>query len=102
MHEEFVVHKGYRPKLDRSWPAHWQELMSNCWSVDIHVRPNFDTIWRSMEDELELLDESVSMTASIHARQKKKTKNDKPDQQRLDVDTRLNNVTEQKDVPNTV
>ena len=96
MHAEFVVHKGYRPKLDSTWPAHWRELMSNCWSVDIHERPDFDTICNALEDEIDELDDSVSMTNDIRAKSKKKImakkKNNKPEHQILDVDTRLNNI----------
>ncbi len=51
MHAKFVIQKGYRPKLDASWPPSWSRLMRTCWASDIHTRPSFDEIVQILEEE---------------------------------------------------
>lgn len=51
MHAKFVIQKGYRPKLDASWPPSWSSLMRTCWAADIHIRPSFDEIVQILDEE---------------------------------------------------
>lgn len=51
MHAKFVIQKGYRPKLDTSWPPSWSSLMRTCWAADIHIRPSFDEIVQILDVE---------------------------------------------------
>jgi serine/threonine protein kinase len=46
-----VVRGGERPKLDRSWPAGFSQLLTDCWNENPEIRPSFSTI-KSKIDEL--------------------------------------------------
>ncbi len=54
MHAKYVIQKGYRPKLDESWPSSWSILMLNCWSRDLHHRPSFDEIVRILGEKQDI------------------------------------------------
>ena len=41
---EQVVHGGGRPPLNKKWPSELNILISDCWNVDIKVRPTFGEI----------------------------------------------------------
>eukprot|EP00591_Stephanopyxis_turris_P012733 CAMPEP_0195511724 /NCGR_PEP_ID=MMETSP0794_2-20130614/3948_1 /TAXON_ID=515487 /ORGANISM="Stephanopyxis turris, Strain CCMP 815" /LENGTH=286 /DNA_ID=CAMNT_0040639377 /DNA_START=8 /DNA_END=868 /DNA_ORIENTATION=- len=41
MHSDLVVNRGFRPKIRSTWPEFLQNLLQQCWSVDIQKRPNF-------------------------------------------------------------
>jgi serine/threonine protein kinase len=44
-HSELVVHGGDRPKLDaKNWSVELCTLLSQCWSVNIRERPNFEDV----------------------------------------------------------
>jgi serine/threonine protein kinase len=45
--EEFidqVVHQGERPKLDRSWPVGFTNLLKACWADEAERRPSFGQV----------------------------------------------------------
>jgi len=90
-HAEKVVGQGQRPKLDRTWPASWVELIKSSWNQDAQARPNFDAIVGNLEDRMNELEEDdgviPSRASEIRAkrRRKKPTKKDTA----LDTDTRL-------------
>lgn len=108
MHSDLVVHKGFRPKPDGSWPIPWTDLMRRCWDATIQARPSFTEILDVLDAEIEemLSDGSedgsgyngaVSLSPRrmelIHARKTKslclKTSAAKSiDAKKLDVDTR--------------
>lgn len=52
MHAELVVEKGYRPKVEDSWPIAWSELCRNCWSKDMNQRPSFDEVCEILGEEI--------------------------------------------------
>lgn len=66
-----VVGQGYRPKIDRSWPVSWSDLMARAWSQDKLSRPDFDEIAVFLDREVsELLD----AVGEIPSRSSKKTR----------------------------
>lgn len=87
MHADLVVSKGNRPKLERSWPFSWRQLMSLCWSQDIFDRPDFIHIVQTLDAELEVLTNRA--TAAKEIKYKKKKKVEMIGLKPLDTDTRL-------------
>lgn len=51
MHDELVVHKGYRPSVDPKWPATFGDLMKGCWSNNPSKRPDFSYITELLAEE---------------------------------------------------
>lgn len=51
MHDELVVHKGYRPSVDPTWPATFGDLMKECWSNNPSKRPDFSYITEILAEE---------------------------------------------------
>jgi len=49
---EQVVHGGGRPHLSKKWPAELNKLVSDCWNVDVDVRPTFGQIVDRIDDLL--------------------------------------------------
>ena len=49
---EQVVHGGGRPTLNKKWPSELNKLISDCWSVDIEVRPTFGQIVDTIDNLL--------------------------------------------------
>eukprot|EP01083_Nonionella_stella_P254270 873947_1 len=70
MHADLVVSKGNRPKLERSWPISWRQLMSLCWSQDIFDRPDFIRIVETLDAELEVLTNRSSAANEIKYKKK--------------------------------
>jgi len=105
MHSEMVIGKGYRPTPDPTWPESWRSLMSKCWAADGNSRPTFDTILKTMNEELDewtaegddFLTNENSTSVGGKGTDKIKAKKSKSvfyikarkDSSRLDVDTRL-------------
>jgi serine/threonine protein kinase len=57
--EEFmssVVENGERPKLDKTWPVGFSQLLTKCWDCDPQIRPSFaminDKLNELIEDDL--------------------------------------------------
>lgn len=51
MHDELVVHKGYRPSVDPKWPVTFGDLMKGCWSNNPSKRPDFSYITELLAEE---------------------------------------------------
>jgi len=90
MHADLVVSKGERPKLERSWPTPWRELMQMCWSQDIIDRVDFIRIVATLDTELEVLTNKQSTAKDIKYKKKKKEKVEMVGLKPLDTDTRIN------------
>lgn len=56
MHDELVVHKGYRPAVDPKWPQAFGDLMKRCWSNNPSKRPEFSDITEILAEETLRLD----------------------------------------------
>jgi serine/threonine protein kinase len=86
MHADLVLGRGNRPKIERSWPFAWAQLIRTCWSTDINERLDFNQICEILRDELGVLNNEVGdkNPSDIKA---KKTKKD-VEGVRLDIDTR--------------
>mmetsp|Transcript_18624 Transcript_18624/g.23117 ORF Transcript_18624/g.23117 Transcript_18624/m.23117 type:complete len:394 (-) Transcript_18624:143-1324(-) len=52
MYENLVVKKGYRPKVNSSWPKGWQSVMADSWSHDSKLRPSFHDIMETLRNEI--------------------------------------------------
>lgn len=85
-HADLVVGKGYRPKIERSWPFAWSQLMRTCWSTTINERLNFDEIFDDLNSELQDLNSRVNRHGHVEIKAKKKVKD--VEETNLDVDTR--------------
>lgn len=44
-----------RPKISRSMPVVWKNLITSAWSRDISTRPSYEEIGCILEEELTLL-----------------------------------------------
>jgi Protein tyrosine and serine/threonine kinase len=92
LHSERVVRGGSRPKPESSWPLAWVQLMQECWSKDIHSRPDFDHVVTVLDEEVTdlLREDGVVPTRANEIRAKvRKEKRRATDALRLDIDTRL-------------
>jgi hypothetical protein len=97
MHSERVVRGGLRPKPDASWPLAWVQLMNECWSQDIHLRPDFEHVVNVLDEEVTdlLRAEGVVPTRSNEIKAKKRKQQRRAtDALRLDVDTRLSTAVD--------
>jgi serine/threonine protein kinase len=93
-HADEVVAKGVRPKIARSWPVSWGEVMITCWQTDIHERLSFDHILDFLNDEYDILKkESDGQYVGQHVKDIRGKKKRKPDDfdinKTLDTDTRI-------------
>jgi len=86
MHADLVLSRGYRPKIEKSWPYSWCELMKQCWSSDINERLDFDNIYHICEIEFVKLTRMFSDKDPVDIKVKKKRK--EIEGERLDLDTR--------------
>lgn len=94
-HAEFVVGRGDRPKIYKSWPLAWSMLMTSCWSSNIQERRDFVEIVDNLTEEYNaLFFQSGQKPTDIKA--KKKSKDDEVDAT-LDIDTRQTYVNENGD-----
>ena len=53
MHRIRVVESGERPKLERSWPREFCDLLVACWQKTPHQRPSFATIYDHLNQMIE-------------------------------------------------
>lgn len=47
-----VVRKGVRPKIDKSWPKDFVDLLESCWHLDFTQRPSFEMVSHSLTRQL--------------------------------------------------
>ncbi len=86
MHADYVLGRGYRPKIERSWPTAWGSLIRTCWDTSISTRYNFDQIYDILNREYEDLNNGMTEKSQMDIKAKKKVK--EVEARRLDVDTR--------------
>lgn len=62
-----VVLQGLRPKLDKSWPVKFSELLTACWAEDPFIRPGFDEVVNVLDELLRELHSGIlgSVAAGI-------------------------------------
>ena len=48
-----VVTNSERPKISKSWPDGFSELLKSCWHQDFTKRPSFDEIVVTLQDLLQ-------------------------------------------------
>jgi len=86
MHADYVLGRGYRPKIEKSWPFTWSQLIATCWSTDINERLSFDRIFDILDAELTYLKTQNGEKNLGDVKAKKKVK--EVEGANLDVDTR--------------
>lgn len=97
MHADLVVGKGYRPKIERSWPVSWSQLITTCWSTDIESRLDFHQILQAVDEEYEvLLTRHGANTAGDIRAKKSKNGTAQDIEERLDIDTRIAVIDEEE------
>ena len=91
MHADLVVRRGYRPKILRSWPVSWADLITKCWSTDIEERLSFDRIMGALQVEYEVLTlaHKGQNVSDIRAKKSRKSEKDFEISKNLDTDTRI-------------
>jgi serine/threonine protein kinase len=52
---ELVVEKGFRPDLEKKWPASIQDLIKMCWSKDMKRRLQFDDMVEILRGEISVM-----------------------------------------------
>ena len=48
LHNDLVVHKGYRPACNKEWPDSISSIMRNCWNHQAKKRPSIDQVSSSL------------------------------------------------------
>mmetsp|Transcript_18837 Transcript_18837/g.26520 ORF Transcript_18837/g.26520 Transcript_18837/m.26520 type:complete len:117 (+) Transcript_18837:979-1329(+) len=48
MHNDLVIHKGYRPTCNSAWPEDLTRLIKECWNDKASKRPIFPDICKSI------------------------------------------------------
>ena len=86
MHADLVLGRGNRPKIERSWPFTWSQLIRTCWATDINERFDFDHIYDILDSELNDLTSYIGDKSHLDIKAKKKIK--EVEEANLDVDTR--------------
>ncbi|KAL7456850.1 hypothetical protein ACHAWC_008330 [Mediolabrus comicus] len=67
MHNELVVEKGGRPKIDPKWGTRLGLWMSKAWSQKISERPNMRLSSKAFRDEVNLLQDDIEDFSQIDA-----------------------------------
>jgi Protein tyrosine and serine/threonine kinase len=49
-----VFQQGHRPVIMADWPANICRMMKDCWNVNITVRPDFEAILDTIQQEVRL------------------------------------------------
>lgn len=90
MHADFVVRMGYRPKILKSWPVSWSNLITKCWSTEIEERFNFDQIIEVLDVEYEVLTtaQKGQSVSDIRAKKSREPQDFDANKNHLDTDTR--------------
>jgi len=52
MHQNLVMNKGYRPKVDKMWPLPIKSMMNRCWASDVNERPAAENILKILKPEI--------------------------------------------------
>lgn len=89
MHADKVVKQGYRPKPDGSWPATWVDLMKECWTREVKMRPEFTKIATVLEEQVYLWQEEEGVVPSRGSEIRAKRRKQNIKSERLDMDTRI-------------
>eukprot|EP00814_Leptocylindrus_danicus_P003446 CAMPEP_0116040556 /NCGR_PEP_ID=MMETSP0321-20121206/24438_1 /TAXON_ID=163516 /ORGANISM="Leptocylindrus danicus var. danicus, Strain B650" /LENGTH=487 /DNA_ID=CAMNT_0003520411 /DNA_START=541 /DNA_END=2000 /DNA_ORIENTATION=- len=55
MHRNLVVEKGERPSVDVAWQSGLSRLIQRCWVANGSSRPDFVTVIRALEREIQIL-----------------------------------------------
>ena len=67
MHNELVVEKGCRPKIDPKWGTGLGIWMSKAWSPKIPQRPSMRQSSKAFRDEVNLLQDEIEDFSQIDA-----------------------------------
>lgn len=88
-HADKVVRQGHRPRIERSWPQSWADMMNRSWNSVKLERPDFDEIYAFFEEQVEFLKNSDGEVPTRASEIKAKKSRKPTAAARLDVDTRL-------------
>lgn len=65
MHNDLVVEKGYRPKLDIKWGDKIAALLKRAWSKKIEERPSMREFTKIIRDEVNTLQDDIEDFSQI-------------------------------------
>jgi hypothetical protein len=67
MHNDLVINKGYRPKLDPKWGNKINDMLGKAWSKEIKYRPSMKEVTKILRDEVNLLQDEIEDFSQIDA-----------------------------------
>jgi serine/threonine protein kinase len=67
MHNDLVVQKGYRPKLEPKWGSNINTFMTRSWSKNIHDRPKMKEVTKMLRDEVNKHEDEIEDFGQIDA-----------------------------------
>lgn len=62
---QLVVADGERPKLDKTWPPQFSDLLTQCWHKDPNRRPGFDVVVRELDKLIKAAGGDKGTVASV-------------------------------------
>lgn len=67
MHNDLVIQKGYRPKLDPKWGDNINGLLTRSWSKGINERPKMKEVTKLLRDEVNKHEDEIDDFGQIDA-----------------------------------
>ena len=67
MHNDLVIQKGYRPKLDLKWGDGLCNVISRSWSKNIDERPKMKEVTKLLRDEVNKHEDEIDDFGQIDA-----------------------------------
>mmetsp|Transcript_24683 Transcript_24683/g.49896 ORF Transcript_24683/g.49896 Transcript_24683/m.49896 type:complete len:414 (-) Transcript_24683:86-1327(-) len=65
MHNDLVVEKGYRPKMNPKWGEKLESLLTKAWSKTIEERPTMKEVTKVLRDEVNALQDEIEDFSQI-------------------------------------
>jgi hypothetical protein len=67
MHNELVIEKGYRPKLEPKWGDIINDFLTKSWSKNINDRPKMKEVTRMLREEVNKHQDEIDDFGDIDA-----------------------------------
>ncbi|KAL7466389.1 hypothetical protein ACHAXS_006692, partial [Conticribra weissflogii] len=65
MHNDLVVEKGYRPKINPKWGEKLERLLTKAWSKKIEERPTMKEVTKVLREEVNALQDEIEDFSQI-------------------------------------
>ena len=67
MHNDLVIQKGYRPKLNPKWGSFINDLLARSWSKNINDRPKMKEVTKILREEVNKHEDEIDDFGQIDA-----------------------------------